>query len=78
MVYIQRGFCIQGRGVCIHGRGSASMGGGLHPERLVCIQRGSASRGGVCIQGVGQRDMVNERAVRILLECILVVCFSPD
>ena len=44
----------------------------------VHMGRGSASRsclqGGVCIQGVGQihgilRDMVNKRAVRILLEC---------
>ena len=55
--------------------------GGLHPGGI-CIQRGSASR--VCIRGVGQtppsprilRDTVNERAVRILMECILVTHIS--
>ena len=60
----------------VHGEG-----GGLHPEG-VSGSRGSESRR-VCLQGVGGlgrppshwilQDMVNERAVRILLECILVI-----
>ena len=69
------GVCLQGvlpPGVCLHGvlhpRGSASTG--------VCIHGGL--HWGVCLQDrVGQtppalRDMVNKRAVRIPLECILV------
>ena len=70
----------------LHPGGSASRGreGGLH-------SRGSASRG-VCIHGGGihlggstsrsrpthriLRDTVSERAVRILLECILVMEFN--
>ena len=57
--------------------------GGLPPGGSASRGRGSASRGvclqgGVCIQGVwadppkALRDTVNKRAVRILLECILV------
>ena len=79
-VYIQ-GVCIQGGlhlgVVCIMGV-SASREGGLHPEGGL-YPGGSVSGGGVCIQGVGQtpphrilRDTVNEQAIRILLECILV------
>ena len=66
----------------VHPGGSASRGGGVHSEgglhqRGVCIQGGFTSRAGVCIQGWGGggqklRDTVNERAVHILLECILV------
>ena len=77
----REGVCIQGavclQGVCIQGGLPTAV---LHPGGVclqeVCIQRG------VCIQ-VGWadptphphqilRDMVNERAVHILLECILV------
>ena len=55
----------------------------VHGEGGVCIQEGMHP-GGVCIQGGGLhpgdgqtphwilRDMVNERVVRILLECILI------
>ena len=71
--------CIMG-GVCIWGsasRGSAQ--GGL--PRGVCIQAGFASNWGVSVSGVSAsrggvgilRDTVNERAVRVLLECILVI-----
>ena len=43
------------------------------------MQGGSASKGGSANRGVGQtphqilRDAVTKRAVRILLECILVI-----
>ena len=62
-------------------------GGGLHLGRGICILEvciqgeGSASEA-VCIQGAGQIapkihgilwDTVNEQAVHILLECILVI-----
>ena len=60
---------IYGRGVCIWEVGSASRGGG----------GGSASGGSASRKGVGQTpphrircDSVNEGALRILLECILV------
>ena len=63
-------FCPRGRGVCIQGgsasgEGSASRGG--LPPRGVCLQGGLQT-------GVGGilRDTVNKRALRILLECILV------
>ena len=54
--------------------------GGLHPEGA-CIKRVSASRGCLHLRGGGRqqspphrilRDTVNEWAVRILLEFILV------
>ena len=57
-----------GRGDCIQ-EGGLHLGGGLHPE------------GGLHLGGLGRtpptrppilRDTVNERAVRSLLECILV------
>ena len=69
-------------GVCIRGC-SASRKGGLHPGRVSASgvvlhpERGSASRA-VCIKPPHRIlwDTVNERAVRILLECILVnICF---
>ena len=45
--------------------------GGLHPG--VSASRGSASGGGVCRPPLQiLQDTVNERVVRILLECILV------
>ena len=62
----------------LHPRGSASRGRGSASRGCACIQWGCASR------GVGQtpspppetygilRDTVNKRAVRILLECILL------
>ena len=46
-----------GRG-CVHGRG-ACVAGGMHGRE-------------VCMPPQILRDTVNERAVRILLECILV------
>ena len=59
---------MHGRGVCVvggvHGRG-VCMAGGVHA--------GGCMLGGVHAGGVhGVRDTVNEWAVRILLECILV------
>ena len=59
--------------------------GGLHKGRGSASRGGSESRGGSASRGVGQilpsnrilRDTVNERAVHILLECILVfLCVS--
>ena len=50
-----------GWGMC--GRGACMAGG------VVCVAEGHAWLGG---RGI-LRDVVNERAVRILLECILVV-----
>ena len=63
-------------------RGGVYIGGSCIREGVcigewICIQEGLHS-GGVCMQGVGRppywmlRDTVNERAVHILLECILV------
>ena len=59
----RREVCIQG---CLHPRGSASRG--------ICIQGGILHPGGWADPLPHQilRDMVNERAVRILPECILV------
>ena len=65
--------------------GSAS--GGLHPGGSasiagVCIQAGLHPGGGLHLGEGGAdphwilRDTVNERVVRILLECILVVEFN--
>ena len=57
-------------GVCLVGRGHASQGG-------ACMTGGTCVEGGHAWQGEGEhawqilRDTVNERAVRILLECIL-------
>ena len=75
------GFCLGGGGGCIQsGRGSSSRG--VHPEREGVFLQGGVSRagGGFPPGGVGQtpphqvlRDTVNKRAVRIPLECILVV-----
>ena len=79
------------RGVCIQGGGSASRVRGLNPDggsvsrgsasRGVCLQRGRGLHlgGGWAdppseIHGI-LRDTVNTRALRILLECILV---DPD
>ena len=66
--------CVYMVGVCmvsgVHGRG-ACMAGGVHGRR-------GMHGGGACLAGGGGhawqilRDMLNEWAVRILLECILV------
>ena len=68
----QYAFRSHDQGVCLQGEGSGSGG--------FCIQGGSGSSGG--LHGGGKtpswilRDTVNEWAVRILLECILVLfCF---
>ena len=68
--------CLPPVGSTSRGGGSASRGRGSASRGCVCIQWGCASR------GVGQtpspetygilRDTVNKRAVRILLECILL------
>ena len=82
-----RGVCIQerslhpGRGVCIQGEGSASRGGSasrrqqlLHwGDKGVCIQgKGSAARGRCWVDP----SELGKLAVRILLECFLVLCKS--
>ena len=79
-----RGTCMVG-GACMagghawlggmHGRGTCMVGGGMHGKEA-CMAGGMHGRGcvwqGVCVAG-GVRGIVNERAVRILLECILVL-----
>ena len=74
-----------GRGACMaggmHGRGVCMSGG--HAWQGACMARGGACVAGGCMaggmhsRGARQilRDTVNERAVRILLECILVCHF---
>ena len=73
------GACMVAGGVCMVAGGHAWLLGGMHGCRGVCVVLGGmrGCRGGVhgC-RGGGvrriRRDTVNERAVRILLECILV------
>ena len=65
------------RGVCMLAGGHAWLPGGVHGCRGGVVARGHAwLLGGMraCQGGMHriQRDMVNEWAVRILLECILV------
>ena len=60
----------------VHGKGHAWWGGGMN-GRGVCMARGHMWQG-ACMAHTSPpwqilRDTVNERAVRILLECILVV-----
>ena len=81
---------VQGGGyVCMRGgcfRGRVCLQGGLHPgdsaSRWVCLQGGLHLSGGLHPGGrMGRTSprqlwcMVNKRAVRILLECILV-CYA--
>ena len=63
------------------GEGGQAWQGGMHGEgvcvvKLACMAKGGCSKGrGMC--GI-RRDTINERAVRILLECILVdKCTEP-
>ena len=58
----------EGVGGFVHGRGASVVGWGMHGRG--CVAGGRVWRG----RGAWQilRDTVNERAVRILLECILV------
>ena len=51
-------------------QGGCAWQGGMHGRR-VCVAGGCAWQGGRAWQIL--RDTVNERAVRILLECILVI-----
>ena len=64
----KRGLCMVGGcvGRGTHGRGACVAGGGIHGRRGRAWQEG---RGRACQI---LQDTVNERAVRILLECILV------
>ena len=72
----------------MHGKGACVVGGGMHGRGGMCGKGGVCGRGWHAWQGghVWQwvaymqhtpqqilRDTVNERAVRILLECILVI-----
>ena len=76
------GACMMGGvhgGGGINGRGEVCMAGGVH-GRGVCVAGGHVWQGGMhgrgaCVAGGGQ-DTFNERAVRILLECILVKCIN--
>ena len=67
---------VSGRGV--HGRGCAWQWGACVAGG--CVWQGSVHGRGACVVGACMahtlpilRDAVNERAVRILLECILVI-----
>ena len=71
------GMC--GRGLCMAGEGECVMGvcvvGGMHGKG--CAWQGGHAWHGACMAHMPHlrqilRDVVNERAVRILLECILV------
>ena len=48
--------------------------GGVHGKGGVCDEGGCAWQGVHAWDMTKYRDTSNERAVRILLECILVVC----
>ena len=79
-VCIQEGVYIGGRGGVLHpgglGRPPITYYGGVCIQEEVCIQDGDLHPGEVCIQKGGHRILqytVNERAVGILLECILVM-----
>ena len=65
--YIFTGICdsVQG-GACVVAWGACMVAGGM------CGCRGACMVAGGHVWLPGGRDMVNERAVRILLECILV------
>ena len=66
-----RGY-VCGRGACM--AGEACMAGGMH-GRGACMVGGHVWQTGVCVPHAPcqiLQDMVNERAVRILLECIAV------
>ena len=59
-------------GVCVVAEGHAWLTGGMCGCQGACmVARGCMVAGG-CMCRI-RRDMVNERAVRILLECILVL-----
>ena len=64
---------------CVVAGGHACLPGGMRGCQGACMVaggghvwlRGACIVGGMCVHGI-RRDTVNERAVRILLECILV------
>ena len=75
---------MHGGGLCVVG-GHARLGGMHgrgHTWRGVCVARGACVAGGMHgregdMRGSGRHawHTVNERVVRILLECILVFCY---
>ena len=74
---IQKGGSASSEGVCIRGC-SASRKGGLYPGRVSASGVVLHPERGVCIEPPHRIlwDTVNERAVHIFLECILVnICF---
>ena len=60
---------VHGGGTCMAGRHAWIRG--MH-GRGVCVAGGCAWQGEVCMPQQILRDTVNERAVRILLECTFV------
>ena len=69
-----QGACVVARGACIVAGGHAWLLGGVRGCWEVCACWGACMvAGGVWIR----RDTDNERAVRILLECILVYYQFP-
>ena len=68
---------MRGGGVCTAGEGMHGRGASVHGrDAWGCVWQGMHGGGhawqGVCIPQQILRDTVKERAVRILLECILV------
>ena len=61
--------CVVAGGACVVVRGVHGEGGMHGKGGGICGEGGMHGKGGM--PGI-RRDMVNERAVRILLECILV------
>ena len=79
-MHVMAGVCGGGGGGSVRGRGACVVGG-MHGGGWgvgmcggeACMAGGCAWRGGRAWQIL--RDTVNERAVRILLECILVYTY---
>ena len=77
---VVREACMVAGGMCgcsmwgwgMHGCwGACVVAGGVHGCWGVCVVEGACMVAGGCVHRI-RRDTVNERAVRILLECILV------
>ena len=80
---------MHGRGACmagvVHGRGVHAWHGGMRGRGGMhgrgCMHggghawQGACMAGGACVPQQILRDTVDERAVRILLECILVLSY---
>ena len=64
--------CVCGcQGACMAKRGACIVKGGMHGKG-VCMVKGVCDEGGRAWDTTRYGDTINERTVRILLECILV------